>query len=135
MTRVELKVEETTLSVLNNFMKERNQMQKAIDDDPHSLKQGNPVQVARALDFKADRSQIERLDEIKVNRDEVNVFDKKIACLQKEITHLIVLLNETINLNLTKAGEAPQAKENRIYELIASAQALSSISTRRQAAA
>ena len=45
-----------------------------------------------------------------------------------------MLISETLNLNLTKAGEAPQAKENRIYELIASAQALSSWSTRRQAA-
>jgi len=68
MTRVEENVEETTLGVLNHFMKERNAIQKAIDDDPHSVSSGNPKAVAMALDIKADISQIERLDEIKLNR-------------------------------------------------------------------
>lgn len=54
-------------------------MQKAIDDDPHSVDKGNPVAVARALGIKADKTQIDWLDETKVNRKEVKVYDKKMA--------------------------------------------------------
>ena len=41
--------------------------------------------------------------------------------MQKEITHLIVLCNETLKLNLVKSNESLKAKENRTYELIAAA--------------
>jgi len=67
------------LEVLKHFMQNRNKMQKAIDDDPHSVDKGNPVAVARALGIKADKTQIDWLDETKVNRKEVKVYDKKMA--------------------------------------------------------
>jgi hypothetical protein len=56
MHRVEIQIEQTTLDVLKHFMRNRNKIQKAIDDDPHSVDKGNPVAVARALGIKADKT-------------------------------------------------------------------------------
>ena len=56
MNRVEIQIEQTTLDVLKHFMQKRQQVQKAIDDDPHSVDKGNPVAVARALGIKADKT-------------------------------------------------------------------------------
>ena len=50
------------------------------------------------------------------------------------MSHVVVLLNETIKMNLIKAQDTKKAKENRSYELISQVQALAAWSLKGQAA-
>jgi hypothetical protein len=53
--------------------------------------------------------------------------------MQREVSHIVVLLNESIKMNLIKAQDTRKAKENRSYELISQLQALAAWSLKGQA--
>ena len=45
--------------------------------------------------------------------------------MNSQIQHVVVIMNETLKMNLLKAGDTKQARENRSHELMAQVQALS----------
>jgi hypothetical protein len=42
----------------------------------------------------------------------------KFTIIQKEVTHLLILLAESLKLHLIKANDTAKAKENRACELV-----------------
>lgn len=79
----------------------------------------------KVLSLKADQNDLERLHEIKTNKvDTENMMDLIIE-MNRLVQHIIVLLNETLKINLIKANDTRLAKENRSHELIIQAHALS----------
>jgi uncharacterized protein HemY len=69
------------------------------------------------INTKVGRQDLENLNELKCNRTEVLSIEKRFNVMQKEMTHLLVLLNESLKLNLSKSNETKLAKENRTHEL------------------
>ena len=45
--------------------------------------------------------------------------------MNRQIQHVVFVLNETLKMNLIKAQDTRQARENRSHELMAQVQALS----------
>ena len=39
--------------------------------------------------------------------------------MNSQIQHVVVIMNETLKMNLLKAGDTKQARENRSHELMA----------------
>lgn len=62
------------------------------------------------------KAEIDALDKKVVKKDELKVLIDQISVLQKENTHIIVLLNESLKLNMMKK-ETKNAKHNRAVEL------------------
>jgi len=72
----------------------------------------------KVLSLKADQNDLEKLHEIKTNKvDTENLIDLIIE-MNRLVQHIIVLQNETLKINLIKANDTRQAKENRSHELI-----------------
>lgn len=79
----------------------------------------------KVLSLKADQNDLEKLHEIKTNKvDTENMMDLIIE-MNRLVQHIIVLLNETLKINLIKANDTRLAKENRSHELIIQVHALS----------
>ena len=97
--RVEESVESNTLSILNHFMAERAELDKKCLEDPLQDKK-IPDGVARALSEKVDVQDLSQLQETKANKHDLEQVGGQISVLQKELSHILVLLNETLKLNL-----------------------------------
>jgi hypothetical protein len=68
-----------------------------------------------------------------VNKKEVTDLNGRLNVIQKEVTHLLVLLSESLKLHLIKAGDTVKAKDNRACELVNQVQALAAWSLKHQA--
>ena len=80
---------------------------------------GNPAAMYKALSVKADRYELEKINESKTNRSELNTFVDRLSIMQKEVTHLLVLFNESLKLNLCNNMEGLlKTKETKTHELI-----------------
>jgi hypothetical protein len=94
-------------------------MNAAIENDPKSVELGNPKAMYKALSSKAEKYELEKINEQKTNRSELNTFVDRLSIMQKEVTHLLVLFNESLKLNLHTNMEAlMKTKETKTYELI-----------------
>lgn len=72
----------------------------------------------KVLSLKADQNDLEKINEMKTNKiDTENMMDLIIE-MNRLLQHIIVLLNETLKINLIKANDTRQARENRAHELI-----------------
>ena len=58
------------------------------------------------------------LKAVTVNKKEVSDLVERFNIIQKEVTHLLVLLSESLKLHLIKAGDTAKAKDNRACELV-----------------
>ena len=65
-----------------------------------------------------DRTELESLELNKCNRTDLNIVADKLAIVQQEICHVIVLMNESLALNLIRAQDTAKAKQNRSLELM-----------------
>ena len=81
--------------------------------------------IIKVLSLKADKIDLEKLDELKQSKEEAENFMDLIVQMNSQIQHVVVILNETLKMNLLKAGDTKQARENRSHELMAQVQALS----------
>lgn len=69
--------------------------------------------LAELLSFKAEKRDIDHLNELKANKtDTENIMDL-ITTMNRQVSHLIVLLNESLKLNIIKGQDTIQARENR----------------------
>lgn len=56
-------------------------MNAAIDNDPKSVELGNPRAMYKALSVKADRFELEKINEMKTNRSELNTFVDRLSIM------------------------------------------------------
>ena len=54
----------------------------------------------------------------KADKNDLKTFDRQLSVIQKEMSHMIILMTENIKLHLFKAGDTTNSKENRALELI-----------------
>ena len=79
----------------------------------------------RLMALKADKTEIERLYELKSNKvDQENILDVQ-TIMSKQFKHVLVLFIEIINCQTMKAKETKNGLEQRIQNLISQVQALS----------
>ena len=79
----------------------------------------------KVLSLKAEKNDVEKLHEIKTNKDDTENMMDLIVEMNRIVQHVIVILNEALKINLIKANDTRVAKENRAHELIAQMHALS----------
>ena len=79
----------------------------------------------RVLSLKADQNDLEKLHEIKTNKEDTENMMDLIIEMNRIVQHVIVILNETLKINLIKANDTRQARQNRSHELIIQVHALS----------
>lgn len=72
----------------------------------------------KVLSLKADQNDLEKLHEMKTNKEDTENMIDLIVEMNRLIQHIIVLLNETLKINLIKANDTRLARENRSHELI-----------------
>ena len=81
--------------------------------------------IIKVLSLKADRTDLDALDAVKQSKEDAeNLMDLMVE-MNHQIQHVVVVLNETLKMNLIKAQDTRQARENRAHELMAQVQALS----------
>lgn len=134
MIQVEQSAQQTTLRVLTKYMKDKNDLEQLQKEDPHQLEQGTPAAIYNALGKKVDKHEIQKMQESKANKSEIKTIVGQISVVQKEITHIMVLMNESLKLHLNKAQDHVFAKENRVLELVSQLKAVVQWSQRYQAA-
>jgi len=118
MIQVEQSAQQTTLRVLTKYMKDKNDLEQLQKEDPHQLEQATPAAIYNALGKKVDKHEIQKMQESKANKSEIKTIVGQISVVQKEITHIMVLMNESLKLHLNKAQDHVFAKENRVLELV-----------------
>ena len=99
-------------------MKERDAINAAIMNDARGMASGNPKAIQIQLEKKADKAEIIRMDEVKSNRSEITNLLGRLSVMQKEVTHLLVLLGESFKLHLIKPNDTVNSRVNRASELI-----------------
>jgi len=72
----------------------------------------------KVLSLKADKNDLEKLHELKTNKEDTENMMDLIIEINRLIQHIIVISNETLKVNLIKANDTRLAKENRSHELI-----------------
>lgn len=72
----------------------------------------------KVLSLKADQNDLEKLHEMKTNKEDTENMIDLIVEMNRLVQHIIVLLNETLKINLIKANDTRLARENRSHELI-----------------
>ena len=72
----------------------------------------------KVLSLKADQNDLEKLHELKTNKEDTENMMDLIIEMNRIVQHIIVILNETLKVNLIKANDPRLAKENRSHELI-----------------
>ena len=82
--------------------------------------------IIKVLSLKADKTDIDKLDETKQSREEAENFMELLVQMNSQIQHAVVILNESLKMNLIKADDTKLAKENKSLELMQQVQALSS---------
>jgi hypothetical protein len=88
--------------------------------------QNGAESLSKVISMKADKDDLERLNTMKANKEETENMMDMIVTLNRQLQHTIVLLNESLKLNLIKANDTRQAKENRSQQLMSQVLALSS---------
>jgi hypothetical protein len=81
MEEIDRSVEQNTLAVINHWTERRDKMNAAIDNDPKSVELGNPRAMYKALSVKADRFELEKINEMKTNRSELNTFVDRLSIM------------------------------------------------------
>lgn len=81
--------------------------------------------ILKVLSLKADQNDLEKLHELKTNKEDTENMMDLIIEMNRILQHVIVMLNETLKINLIKANDTRFAKENRCNELITQVHALS----------
>lgn len=79
----------------------------------------------KVLSLKADQNDLEKLHEMKSNKEDTENLIDLIVEMNRLVQHVIVLQNETLKINLIKANDTRVARENRSHELLIQAHALS----------
>lgn len=74
--------------------------------------------------MKVDKDDLVKLNEIKANKTDTEDIQDSIGFIKLQIQHLIVMLNESIKLNLERGNDPTNAKENRVQNLLKSMQVL-----------
>ena len=74
--------------------------------------------LAKVLSLKADKNDLEKIHEIKTNKEDTENMMDLIVEMNQQIQHTVVLLNETLRLNLQKPSDTKLSKENRLHELL-----------------
>ena len=72
----------------------------------------------KVLSLKADQNDLEKLHELKTNKEDTDNMMDLIIEMNRIVQHIIVILNETLKVNLIKANDTRLARENRSHELI-----------------
>ena len=116
MMMLEMKTEEKVDDRLAEYLRKRDEMNKALDNDPNNQANERPKAILKEIKTKVSKAEIDALDKKVVKKDELKVLTDQISVLQKENTHIIVLLNESLKLNMMKK-ETKNAKHNRAVEL------------------
>ena len=68
--------------------------------------------------MKIDRHDLEKLNEMKSNKVDVENMIDGINTLNKQVQHVILILNEAIKLNVMKGEDTKLAKEHRSIYLL-----------------
>ena len=79
----------------------------------------------KILSLKADADDLQKLHQIKTNKEDSENMMELIIEMNRLIQHIIVILSETLKVNLIKANDTRLAKENRSHDLIIQVHALS----------
>ena len=79
----------------------------------------------KVLSLKADADDLQKLHQIKTNKEDTENMMELIIEMNRLIQHIIVILSETLKVNLIKANDTKQAKENKSHDLIIQVHALS----------
>lgn len=90
-----------------------------------TIRQEGEAGIIKVLSLKADRTDLDRLDEVKQSKEDAENLMDLLVEMNQQIQHVVVVLNETLKMNLIKAQDTRQARENRSHELMAQVQALS----------
>lgn len=72
----------------------------------------------KILSLKADADDLNKLHQIKTNKEDTENMMDLIMEMNSIIQHVIVILSETLKVNLIKANDTRLAKENKSHELI-----------------
>ena len=72
-----------------------------------------------------DRQDFEKMNESKANKSDTENMLDAIKTLAKQVQHSVVILNETLKLNVGKSEDTKLAMEDRAMHLIKQAQSLS----------
>jgi hypothetical protein len=103
-------VSNTVNSKINKYHQEKDRIFKALANDPHTMNSGNSLALKNAIDTKADKSHIVKLQETIIQRPEINKVVDKLSLVQTEVTNILVLLNESVKLNLFNSADTMNAK-------------------------
>ena len=90
-----------------------------------AIRQEGEAGIIKVLSLKADRADLDQLDEAKQSKEDAENLMDLLVEMNHQIQHVVVVLNETLKMNLIKAGDTRQARENRSHELMGQVQALS----------
>lgn len=78
----------------------------------------------KVLSLKADADDLQKLHEMKANREDSENMMELIIEMNRLIQHVIVILSETLKINLIKANDTRLARENKSHDLIIQVHAL-----------
>lgn len=81
-------------------------------------------ELSKLLAQKAEKRDVDRLVDSKANKAETENMQDTIATLNNQLSHLIMVFNESLKLNLAKGQETTQARENRTKQLMSQLHAL-----------
>ena len=85
--------------------------------------------VIKVLSLKADKNDLEKLHEIKTDKEDTENLLELIMEMNRQVQHVIVILSESLKLNLIKANDTKNSRENKSHELISQIKALSQWAT------
>lgn len=66
--------------------------------------------ILKVLSLKADQNDLEKLHELKTNKEDTENMMDLIIEMNRILQHVIVMLNETLKINLIKANDTRLAK-------------------------
>jgi len=95
-----------------------------------SLEGAEPI--SKALSLKADKEDVEQLLICKADKMAAIQLEEKVDKVISQIHHVIVVLTESIKLNVSKAQETKLAHDNRAKLLLKQVQVLSSWAMKTQ---
>ena len=81
--------------------------------------------IIKALSLKANQQDLDKFNEIKANKVQLDGMAELISEIKRLVQHIIVLQSETLKVNLIKANDTLQAKANKSHDLIIQSHALS----------
>jgi hypothetical protein len=73
----------------------------------------NPATLSKILAMKSDKQDIDRILGLKADKRQCENMIDWIKTLNKQVQHTVVLLQENFKINLVKAQETEQAKQEK----------------------